>query len=735
MRFNLQHKSARTIRAIATVICLPAILFNTGCVTAPTMRVEAQRYRIEVALNPATHHLTGLTAIDLVRSKTQTQLHNTPPNMPVDIELHLHPDLKITRVYASGAKVTGRSSDRKYFAKQESMKSTRHRIHLNRAVDALTLLVEYSGTIYQDVSAGEISGEIHNHKMRAHIAAEGIYLAGSNWYPEPATDDDNPTLADYTLLTRPIDGFELVASGHHDNKLGAQTGGLAWRSAYPLDGMVLVGGPHEVHHINHYDIAIRAHLKPDQSEYADGLLATAKRILDRYEPLIGKYPAKEFSIVDNFFSSGFAFPMFTLLSSAVIEMGERSQTAHGYIDHEMLHSWWGNGIHVDPRDGNWCEALTSYATNYYGYILDGNMDEARRKRRNYSHFLSRMKPEKDRPLGTYGLPDGCSRGVSYSKGAAVFHMLAMKIGQNHFWSAMRKFTRDYVGRYASWDDIQKICENQSGIALDTFFDQWVRRSGAPALSIESARFQTSDQLLTLNIHQGEPSRLGEPSFELDVPIRIMHVGGETNIVVKISSPQEEVMVHVNVTPLSVELDPGYHVFRKIPLDDIIPTTARTRYGTALTTVLPTGEVAKPYSTIQSIFESSFEDQEHIAMTADQLREGSLADRCVLVLGDTVRHPYVSGFLSAVEFPVRWSESGFTLSGVEYNHPKDAVLCTVRHPGVEGGGITVVYANSDQAIPKPMNIPMYDRSLIVFEDGKPTVRLDFEQRNIVHVERQ
>jgi hypothetical protein len=300
---------------------------------------------------------------------------------------------------------------------------------------------------------------------------------------------------------------------------------------------------------------------------------------------------------------------------------------------------------------------------------------------------------------------------------------------------MKKLTADYVGRYASWDDIKKICEDQSGIALDTFFNQWVRKSGAPMLSIESASFQTSDQLLTLNIHQDEPAHPGAPAFVLEVPVRIMHVGGEKDIMVKVKSPQEEVMVHVDVTPLSVELDPDYHVFRKIPLDDIVPTTASTRYGTALTTVLPSGEVAKSYSTVQSIFESSFEENEHFAMTADQLGEGSLADRCVLVLGDAVRHPYVSGFLTAAEFPVRWNESGFTISGVEYNDPKDAVLCTVRHPGVEGGGITVIYANSDVAIPKAMNIPMYDRSLIVFEDGKPSVRLDFEQRNIVHVERQ
>ena len=121
-----------------------------------------------------------------------------------------------------------------------------------------------------------------------------------------------------------------------------------------------------MHRGDHNDIRIRLHLKPGQAAHAPGLIDSVRHNLERYEPLLGPYPAREFTVVDNFFSSGFAFPTFTLLSSAVIDMGVRSQTTHGYIDHEMLHCWWGNGVHVDPRDGNWCEALASYGANYYG---------------------------------------------------------------------------------------------------------------------------------------------------------------------------------------------------------------------------------------------------------------------------------------------------------------------------------------------------------------------------------
>ena len=120
--------------------------------------------------------------------------------------------------------------------------------------------------------------------------------------------------------------------------------------------------------------------------------------------------------------------------------------------------------------------------------------------------------------------------------------------------------------------------------------------------------------------------------------------------------------------------------------------------------------------------------------AGDIPEGALAERCVLILGDAVSDPYTKGFLSAIEFPVRWIEDGFEFEDVGYRDPGDAILCTVRHPGVEGGGVTVLFANSVAAIPKPRNVPMYDRSLVIFKDGVPTLRRDFEIARVVHVER-
>jgi hypothetical protein len=697
-----------------------------GCAAAPRLSVQAQRYRLEVSLNPATHLLEGRAILDLA-STNRTSL---PHSGPVAVELLLHPELKITDVAISGVNGRYRRRSSPVYDDDARVTALRHTIVLAKPVDNLTLFVDYRGKLYQDVAAGEVPGEIHNFDVEAHIAEEGIYLGGGHWYPAPVADDDaEPALAEYTLIVEPIADLELVASAQRDPRLSEQTGRLAWRSPYPIEGLVLVGGKHEVHHGTYNDVAISLHLKPDQAKYAVGLMEAVRRNLDRYEPLIGPYPADEFAIVDNFFSSGFAFPTFTLLSSAVINMGKRSQTAHGYIDHEMLHCWWGNGIQVDPRHGNWCEALASYAANYYGYVLDGDEEQARRKRRNYSHMLSRIKPDRDKPLGTYGKKDGCGRGIAYHKGAAVFEMLARKIGQENFWSAMRTFTREFVGCYASWDDIRHVCEQAWGDTLDRFFDQWIYGGGAPTLAIQRATYDKADQTITLTISQGERV------FDLDVPVRISHAEGYTDIMVPMRESLAEITVPVSVIPTTVELDPDNHIFRKIPLDQIVPTTASTRYGDEFTCVVPTGELNGNYQMVKSIFEASFKEEERETTVVGRIEEGALAERCVLILADAVRDAYVSAFLDAIEFPIRWIEDGFEFEGVAYTHADDAVLCTSRHPGVPGGGVTVVYANSDGAAPKGMNIPMYDNGLVIFKNGRPVLRRDFVPQTAVVVKQE
>lgn len=649
-------------------------LLASGCAAPSIMRMEAQRYRLDVQLDPASHTIHGQAALDLVRVDENL----VAGTGPVAVELRLHSDLKITGVRGGGVRARkipqGQPTppptpiDTGTMAKDESTDSTpkSHWVRLDRPADSMTLFVSFEGKLQQDIAAGEKPGEIHNFKMQAHIGEEGIYLAGGYWYPQPALPPDAvPPLSHFTLLASEVSDMALVASGDEDEALEEQTGKQVWHSPYPISNMVLVGGRHSVHKATHNGVEIAVHVKLSNEDQAEGLLEAAKKNLDRYVPLMGPYPAQQYTIVENFFSSGFAFPCFTLLSSAVIQMGERGWGRHGYLDHEFLHSWWGAGVHVDPRDGNWCESLASYGANYYGFVLDGDEEGARKKRRNICHFLSRIKEKDNKPLGTFGMENGCSRSVAYDKGAMVFHMLERRIGPEKLWTALRSFNHNHLGDYASWSDLQQNFEKVADQNFGDFFHQWVQTADAPAVSIDE--------------------------------------------------------------------DPDYHQFRKIEPRQILPTTASLRAGKAFTCVLPVGEVPEQLQKLAKSFESSFEPAQRQSKVSNQIKpEADLAERCVLILGQAARDPVVNAFLSAIDFPIRWSESGFAFEDQEFNESGHAVLCTARHPGVPGGGVTVVYGNSEAAIPRAELIPFYENSMVVFKDGIPVFRRDFEPKNVVPV---
>jgi hypothetical protein len=264
--------------------------------------------------------------------------------------------------------------------------------------------------------------------------------------------------------------------------------------------------------------------------------------------------------------------------------------------------------------------------------------------------------------------------------------------------------------------------------LGDFFVQWIRQSGAPELSIKGAGFDAEGRRLTVGLANDATP------FDLEVPLRVTFDGGTIDLSATLQRGDTEARIQVDVVPLTVELDPDFHLFRRVDRSQLVPTTATTRSGNTFAAVIPEGELPETLASVRDLFASSFETDERAEYAVGSIPSGALSDRCVLVLGEAVRDSYVEAFLSAAEFPVRWSANGFVFENTEYNDSGDSLLCTSAHPGLPGGAITVLFGNSPEALPRAASVPMYDRSLVVFKKGMPILRRDFEPRIRVPVAR-
>ena len=685
--------------------------------------VRARSQALDIQIDPATSRLVATSVTELEFADMQGQ-----PRQRSVAEFAMHPDLAVAAVSAQGATlleletIPPEGTDDSDESEERGVDPVTLRLVLEDPAKTVEVRIDYGGELKQDVAAGEIQGEIHNFTVQAHIGTDGIYLEpGGFWYPRLSLPDDaalRDHLSDFELVADRLEGFELVA-GLEAVRSSEEAGDrLRWRSPFPLRGLVLLGGPLERQTKVHDDITLQAVLAPGKKSVAEDILAASAEYLDRYQPLIGPYPFREFTVLEAFFSSGFAFPTCTQIAGS--QLSEyRQYRRHGYLDHELLHNWWGNGIFVDTADGNWAEGLATYMANYSGLVLDGDEAGARKQRRNFSNFLSAIAPEDDKPLGTFGLEDGAGRGIGYQKGAAVFHMLERKIGSEEFLAGLRLFTDEFMGRHAGWDDIREVMERASGRDLSRFFDTWVRSSGAPQLEMTAAGWQPGADHVLVSIAQHGTS------FDLDVPLRLHYEKHFVDEIVMIDSASQQVKVPSEREGLrAIELDPDFHLFRKLDLEEVMPTSSLTRRAKRLVIVLPDGDVSEAYRGVAESFgravrgddEEPEHDHEVIERTASSVTRDELAGASVLVLGAGVRGAAVQELLGRSRSPVRWHESAasFHVGDQEYEGPGEAVFFTVHHPDRPDAGVTVYFGNSERALSNASVLSFYPNSLLVFD---------------------
>jgi hypothetical protein len=687
-------------------------LVACGCVPSK-LAVRPVRYEADVRLAPEDHLLDARVSVELERFDTDRSTKRR-----ATVELLLHPDLEMELLDAHGATVRSHKQRKGRPAGEFEVVPTRHRLVVENPGDRLQLTLGYHGRLFQDVAAGEKEGEVHNFAVSAHVAEEGLFLdADGYWYPQvelPEDSDPSLTLADYELVVQPIEGLELVVGLERDEDSG--DGVLRWSSPFPLDAMVLLGGPLERASRRHGDVELHTVLAPGKEDVAEDILDASAEYLDRYEELVGPYPFKEFTVLEAFFSSGFAFPTCTQIVGSQLSQYKQYRR-HGYLDHELLHNWWGNGIFVDPRDGNWCEGLATYMGNYYGHVLDGDEQGARKQRRNQSNFLSGIEPDDDKPLGTFGLDEGAGHGIGYQKASSVFHMLESKIGREAVFAGLRRLTAERMGKFSSWEHLQEAFEQESGVELDDFFDQWVRGSGAPALELTGADHRAGEDVLTVTISQAPTD------FVLDVPLRLHYGDRSEDVVVTVDEPMDTVEVPCEPNGLTaVELDPDYHLFRKLKPEEVMPTSMLTRKSSELVIVVPEGDLAEGYQIVVDAYRKAvLGDEDHprkghevAVLTAAEVGTEDLSEGSVLIVGEAVRQPILREFLGRTRNPVTWSEKAFSIEGEEYAAPRQAVFLTVHHPDVPEGGVTVYYGNSEAALTNARVLRFYTNSLLVFD---------------------
>jgi len=458
---------------------------------------------------------------------------------------------------------------------------------------------------------------------------------------------------------------------------------------HPRTGISLVAGPYQVSLESHKGIEIAAYFFPEDKELAQKYIDKSGHYLDLYEGLLGPFPFKRFAIVENRVPTGYGLPTYTLLGQEVAKLPFIVDTSLG---HEILHSWFGNSVYVDLKEGNWSEGLTTYLADYLYEKQKGQGSDYRH--RLLVDYQSYVHEDRAMSLAQFRFrTNRASKAVGYGKGAMLFHMLKQEIGEDAFNKAMERFVVDYRFKIAGWSELEAVFSDTSKKDLSVFFDQWLGRKDVPILTISKGNITypgSGLQSLKVIIHQGT-----ESPYSLLVPLVLETTSGEVRRNVRVKTEKESVDIKIKGQPLSVTLDPDYDLMRKLDPSEFSPVLSRLLGSEHKFFVLPS-QCPEIYGQFAVFLRSlGFEEKNIDSLTDLDLNKGSL-----LILGD----------------PAPRLER---LTG-EMPGPDSGVIITVRENPINPKGVVaLVKASSSKELGLILRkLTHYGRySTLRFKDGK------------------
>jgi len=524
------HKFLKPAPVLALIAALPLALFLPRALPAETPVVA---HTMEIRLDPAAGALTVTDTLTL------------PPGRD-SVDLVLHTGLA-PRVLSGNATLEPLGRD-------EHLEALRLRLS-PQAKGSVTL--GYGGTIRHGLRAVTEGMGRARQESTGTIGPDGVFLDGaSGWYPRVPG-----TLQRFDLRVSLPDGWLALSQGAGPERPGFT--GSAWTETQPQDDIYLIAAPFSLYRDAGDPAAgtgaeAQVWLRAPDDPLAAKYLTATREYLDFYSRLLGPYAYAKFALVENFWESGYGMPSFTLLGPQVIRLPFIIDSSY---PHEVLHNWWGNGVYVEERTGNWSEGLTAYLADHLMKERAGQ--GAAYRRDSLQAYADYVSTDQDFPLTQFrGRHGEASQAVGYGKAAMFFHNLRLQLGDAAFIEGLRRFYADNRFRTAGYADLRRAFEAAGGRDLKDYFTAWTTRTGAVRLALTEVKSEPTKTGFQVSGRIMQTQR--EAPFPLTVPVVVHPVTGPAQrVLVALTGREGRFAIDLPSAPLHLALDPDFDSFRAL----------------------------------------------------------------------------------------------------------------------------------------------------------------------------
>jgi hypothetical protein len=527
----------------------------------------------------------------------------------------------------------------------------------------VTLEIDYNCGFNDQPPGDAASGEDPTYGVNGIVSRRGVFLGpGAAWYPSPTVIPGRRIVR----ISAPA-GTEAITAGR---RISRKTAGGAstsvWEEARPAGELSISAGPYRIEERIVEGIPLYTYFTAANAHLSGRYLDASARYLTFYRTHFGPYPFEKFAVAENFVPTGYGFPSYTLLGSTVIRLPFIPDTS---LPHEIAHSWWGNGVLVDYREGNWSEGLVTYLADYLLEERKSPADGREYRLRILTDYASLVTPDRDSPLGGFtGRMDPASRSIGYGKGVMVFHMIRKMTGDEIFFRTLREISRERLFAKTSWSDFLNYFARSSGKDFTAFGREWLTRGSGPRLSFAGVTKARNGKGWTVS---GDVSQ-SLPLYHAPLQLELETASGRERQTIHLERARTPFTFSVRAPPRRLLLDPDVDLFRIVTAAEIPPTVNRIKGSNSLVAVITPHCRAKA-DTVRLLLES-------LGQQGATIIPEAAATPARIAGHDLIFCGLPQGRDMAGSTPrLAVSGKGFNIDRQTFNSPEDALFLVTRHP--------------------------------------------------------
>lgn len=360
------------------------------------------------------------------------------------------------------------------------------------------------------------------------------------------------------IVTAPVK-YQVVANGllQEETDLGDGRRLTHWKQSVPIASWLNALGVAQF--AVHHDGLVRGVPHQTWVYHQERTLGPAwfetksRQALEFFSDRIGPYSYEKLANVE---AAGFGGG--TEHASAIF-YGENSILTRpdtGLIAHEIAHQWFGNSVTEKDWDDVWLsEGFATYFTLLVAEHYQGRDAFVAGLQRSREQIFTLEKQNPGVAVLHNNLADmrKVLNRIIYQKGGWTLHMLRGQMGTERFWQGIRDYYQRYRNGSASTAEFRQVMEENSGLDLAWFFEQWLARAGSPVIE-GGWRYNATTQKIEIELAQVQAGT----AYRLPLEIGLAF-GGTTaprNERVELNQKQQRFEIAAEKEPVAVTLDPN-----------------------------------------------------------------------------------------------------------------------------------------------------------------------------------